>query len=239
MFVSQAKAVQHMKDASSTGLRVANLPISISADKAKSLMDRDLKLYITQLTTAKIVSDRRIRNLGGEVYQHDKLVESSEVSRPDFPRPIPFDTIMLNEMAMMYFLHYLEHAGFGNLLSYWKEVQNLAIVPASEIDNAVKHIHTQYLAQGAEYSIYPDPKLLGEVEKTISSDCSGCIEAMSKIQEEIFEYLKDCHYEGFLHSEAFKVFMEGEAEQEELTTTSFIRLDKIIITIMQYRAELY
>ena len=216
LFHVQAKAVQRLKDANATGLRVANLPVSITADKAKSLMDRDLKLYITQLTTAKLVTDRRIRSLGGEVYQQDRLVES-HLSKPDFPRPIPFETIMLNDVAIMYFLHYLEINGFGNLISFWKEVQDLAIASAAELDDSVRHIYVTYLALGAEYSIYPDPVVLDEIEKTLNTDLHACMDAMSKIQETVFQDLHDYHYEGFLHSVAFKEFMEGEAEHEELS----------------------
>ena len=210
-----------MKEASSGGLR-SNLPVSITADKAKSLMDRDLKLYITQLTTAKLVSDRQIRNLGGEVYQQDRLMES-QMCKPDFPRPIPFETMMLNDIAIMYFLHYLELDGFGNLISFWKEVQDLALISAAEMDSSVKHIYTNYLAQGAEYSIHPDPELVKRVEHTLTSDLHECVEAMSKIQETVFQDLHDHHYNGFLHSMAFKEFMEEEAEHEELLLAGIVR----------------
>ena len=211
-----------MKDASSTGLKMANLPVSITADKARTLMDRDLKLYITQLTTAKIVSDRRIRSLGGEIYQQDRLLENA-VNKPDFPRPIPFETIMLNDITMMYFLQYLEHAGFGNLISFWKEVQDLALISATDMDNAIRRIYINYLAQGSEYSIYPDPELVDAVEKTLTTDPNACVDAMSKIQDLVFQYLRDYHYEGFLHSIAFKEFMEGEAEHEELSSANIVR----------------
>ncbi len=211
-----------MKAASSTGLKMTNLPVSITADKAKTLMDRDLKVYITQLTTAKIVSDRRIRSLGGEIYQQDRLMENT-VTKPDYPRPIPFETIMLNDTTMMYFLQYLEHSGFGNLISFWKEVQDLALVSASEMDSSIRRIYINYLAQGSEYSIYPDPELVKSVENTLTTDPNACVDAMSNIQNIVFQDLRDYHYEGFLHSTAFKVFMEGEAEHEELSSADIAR----------------
>ena len=206
-----------MKDANSTGLRVANLPISISAEKAKSLMERDLKLYITQLTTSKGVCERQIRKLGGEDYQENQIVDG-ERAKPDFPRPIPFDTIMMNDIAVMYFLQYLEHCGYGNLLSFWKEVQNLSIVSITELDETIKHIHTQYLALGSEYCIYPDVDLLKEVERTLGNDTGECLDALAKLQEVVYHEIHEQHYESFIHSESFREFMEGEAENEEMTS---------------------
>ena len=58
-----------MKEVKSSSFKVISLPVSVSAEKAKSLMGRsNLKQYITQLTTAKGVCERQIRRHGGEHY---------------------------------------------------------------------------------------------------------------------------------------------------------------------------
>ena len=220
--LSQAKAVQRMKEASSTGIRVASLPVSVSADKAKMLMERDLKLYITQLTTAKGVCERCIRNLGGEDYQQDKI--EGERAKPDFPRPIPFETIMMNEKAMDYFLQFLDRSGFGNLLLLWKEAQNISSDNSDDLSHQIKSIYNHYLAKNAEYAIYPDFELLTDLEKAfdteqfLSGNVSACIEVLHTIQRSVYCELQEHHYESFLYSESFRDFMEGEAESEDVAS---------------------
>lgn len=170
MIFLKAKAVQHMKEASSTGLRVSTLPVAVSADKAKSLMERDLKLYITQLTTAKGASERRIRSLGGEDYQQDR-VEAEHV-KPDFPRPIPFDSIMKSEKCLDYFESFLKKCNYGNPLGFWREVKVLRETTSNISIKSVKNIYMKYLMLGADYPIYPPTDLLEELEKALDQTSS-------------------------------------------------------------------
>lgn len=154
-----------MKEASSTGLRVSSLPVAVSADKAKSLMERDLKLYITQLTTAKGACERRIRALGGEDYQQDQ-VETEQV-KPDFPRPIPFETIMKSEKCLDYFERFLNKCNYGNRLAFLRQARGLKTGPGPISLQPIKNIYAKYLALGAECPIYPPSELLEELERAM------------------------------------------------------------------------
>lgn len=213
---TKAKAVQRMKETSSTGLRVSNLPVAVSADKAKMLMERDLKLYITQLTTAKGVCERQIRKFGGEDYQQDHL--EGEQLRSDFPRPIPFDTVMMNQKCLSYFLKFLDRNRYGDLLLFWQDVQILSL--SDEVFQRTKYIYSKYLAAGGESSIYPDSNLLATLEASLqtesftSGDTHPCVEELKQIQNSVYTELHEQHYESFLYSEDFKEFMEGETENE-------------------------
>ena len=164
-----------MKEASSTGLRVSSLPVAVSADKAKSLMERDLKLYITQLTTAKGACERRIRALGGEDYQQDQ-VETEQV-KPDFPRPIPFETIMKSEKCLDYFERFLNKCNYGNRLAFLREAKGLKTGPGSTTVSlqSIKNIYAKYLALGAECPIYPPSELLEELERAMEIEASSYV----------------------------------------------------------------
>ena len=213
MDIMQAKAVQHMKETSSTGLRVATLPVSIPAEKAKMLMERDLSLYINQLNTAKNKCERRIRKLGGENYQ--QLAHSVEPDRiiQDFPLPIPFDSIMHNDTAFMYFTTYLEHNGYGSLPLFWKEVQNLKETLPHDLPQHLHNLYTKFLCQGASNQIHVYSEIVQGIEKSLSHTDS-CLASMRQLQSSVYTELQEQFYVSFLHSQSFKDFMECEAEQE-------------------------
>lgn len=202
-----------MKETSSTGFRVSNLPVDVSADKAKMLMERDLKLYITQLTTAKSACERQIRKCGGEDYQQDYPSEG-EHARSDFPRPIPFETVMKNEKCLTYFKKFLDRSNYGDLLLFWSEAQlvSLSETPLQDI----KYICTKYLIPGAECLIYPNTEQLSALDTALNSELfdtdvsSPSLEALMNIQRSVYRELYEQHYESFLYSEDFKEFMEGE-----------------------------
>ena len=213
MDIMQAKAVQHMKETSSTGLRVATLPVAIPAEKAKMLMERDLTLYINQLNTAKNKCERRIRKLGGENYQ--QLGQSVEPDRfiQDFPLPIPFDSIMYNDAVFMYFAKYLDHIGYGSLPLFWKAVQNLKETPPHDLPQRLHVVYTEYLCQGASNPIHVDSEIIQDIERSLSHT-DTCLASMRQLQSSIYTELQQQFYVSFLHSQSFKEFMECEAEQE-------------------------
>lgn len=213
MDIMQAKAVQHMRE-TSTGLRMAQLPVTIPAEKAKMLMERDLSLYINQLNTAKNKCERRIRKLGGELHQQ-QLAQSVESDRiiQDFPLPIPFDSIMHNETAFMYFVKYLDQYSYSSLPLFWKAVQNLRETPPHDIIHRLHSVYTEYLCQGATNPIHTDFETVQEIEKTLSHT-ELCLAAMRKLQDSVYTELHQQFYTSFLHSQSFKEFMDCEAEQE-------------------------
>ena len=214
MDIMQAKAVQHMKEASSTGIRVATLPVAVPAEKAKMLMERDLMRYINQLNTAKNTCERQIRKFGGEDYQQ-QLTQVGELDRmiPDFPMRIPFDSVMHNEAVFMCFVQYLRPYGYGHLPLFWKAVQDLRDIPSHVLPTRLQSVYSEYLSQGATNPIHADSPAVQEVERT-RSHTETCLAAMQDLQSSIYAELQQQFYMSFLHSQQYKECMESETEHE-------------------------
>ena len=177
-------------------------------------MERDLKLYITQLTTSKGVCERQIRNLGGENYQQDHFEE--EYAKPDYARPIPFDTIMSNSKALSYFMAFLDNNGYRNLVEFWKD-SNIDAAPSDDVHQHIKWIYSLYLKQGANRSIYPRKDHLHRLEEVLQDDLISALELLRLIRNSVYSELRERHYESFLYSQNFKEFMDDEAEGEEMS----------------------
>lgn len=214
MDILHAKAVLRMKQASSKGLRVANFPVAIPADKAKALMERgDLMLYITQLTTAKNTCERRIRKFGGDGSVHQQHSVPLERT-PSLPRAIPFDTIMRNDTALMYFLHYLEEFGCDHLLSFWTEVEMLQTLSGLELQKQMETIYNTYLAYDAKRQIYADYSLVGNVEAHLTIHADHTPDALYEVQGAVYDELYSQFYESFICSGSFRTFMDDEVEDD-------------------------
>lgn len=182
------------------------------------LMERsDLKLYVTQLTTCKGVCERKIRKLGGEDYQQDHFEE--EHTKPDYPRPIPFDTIMSNERALSHFESFVSESGSGDLVGFWRDSGRLGDDVSDDIHQQIKRVHSRYLKEGAEHPIYPQRELLSQLEDSLQkSSTKECLECLRSIRNSVYYELQGRHYESFLYSKSFKKFMEDEAESEDIAT---------------------
>ena len=211
--IMHAKAVLRMKEVSNKGLRVANFPVSIPADKAKALMERgDLKLYITQLTTAKNTCERRIRKLGGEGSINQQHGVALEKAVPSFPRAIPFETVMHNDTAVMYFLQYLEESGSDHSLSFWTEVEMLQTLTGLELQKQMEMIYETYLAYDAKRQIYADGALVGEVQRCLTVQMDGTLEALRHVQNAVYNELYSQFYNSFVCSDSFRMFMDNEVQ---------------------------
>ena len=211
--IMHAKAVMRMKEVSNKGLRIANFPVSIPADKAKALMERgNLRLYITQLTTAKNMCERQIRKLGGEGSIDQKHSVPLENMPPSFPRAIPFETIMHNQTALMYFLQYLEELGYDHLLSFWTEVYMLQTLTGLELQKQMEMIYKTYLACDAKRQIYADETLVEKVESGLTVHVDGALDALRQTQNAVYNELYSQFYNSFVCSDSFRMFMDNEVQ---------------------------
>ena len=150
--------------------------------------------------------------LNDMISQEQHLLEPQKAA-PDFPRPIPFETIMMNDTAYMYFLQYMEREGFGNFVLFWKEVQDITPLMGEEKELRIKDILRQYLVVGAERSIFPrDVSLVKEIEENLSFDIGRSHEVLCQIQQSVYDELHEYFYHFFIRSAAFKEFMDEEAD---------------------------
>ena len=217
--IIQAKAVYKMKHSHTTGLHGKQFPIPIPAEKLKILMGRDLELYIRQLGTAKTSCDRQLRKQGGEEYEEESALpltgggsgmeDSQEGERP---LGIPFITIMSNDVALMFFLRFLEECGSAHLLCFWSAAENLTgeTDPESQ-KSAVKKLHKDFLTPLSSGYIHVAPELTASVRDYVAEkgnvDLEACLRGMVGIQEAVFEELQEGFYQDFLWSEQYRELM--------------------------------
>ena len=146
------------------------------------------------------------------ISQEQHLLEPQKAA-PDFPRPIPFETIMMNDTAYMYFLQYMEHEGFRNFVLFWKEVKDIAPLMGEEKELRIKDILRQYLVVGAEQSIFP--RNVSLVKENLSFNIDRSHEVLCQIQQLVYDELHEYFYHFFIQSATFKEFMDEEADSIE------------------------
>lgn len=207
--IIQAKAVHKMKSSRLTGLHGRQFPIPIPADKVKSLMERDLDVYINQLSTAKALSERQLRKLGVEDY-------TAAVTTDTFPdtdlsaRPlgIPFVTIMKNELARAYMLQFMESCGFGSLLTFWVCIDKLSTVPSSTLRKNLGSLYDAHLSPTSFGCVHLEPVLLSSIKKALENDSQACLKILQKVQTDIFEEIYELFYQNFICSSHYKELMQ-------------------------------
>lgn len=222
--IIQAKAVYRMKTSRATGIHGGHFPIPIPAEKAKSLMERNLELYQTQLGTAKTLCERQIRKLGGEEDQHDAspLIERHpNHGLPDVPLGIPFETVMKNEVARAAFLHFLELCHFPHLLKFWTIVHSLGSRNRDVTQKVIVQVYEEYLGPSAPSAVYANPDLVRSLEEMLTRGEEdpplSSLALLQEIQGEIYNELHDQFYHSFIVSESYRELMvqEGGGEGAE------------------------
>ena len=214
--IIQAKAVYKMKSSRMTGLHGNRFPIPIPADKVRTLMDRDLELYINQLGTTKTVTERQILKLGGADYQNETSAENSQESHiSELPLGIPFETIMNNEGARTQLLAFLEQCGFANLLCCWISIDMLHTNPLNMLHTNIESIYGEYLSQAAPSSVHADPSLVSAVQKSLTMETTAseaCSVALTAIKKDLYTEINEHFYHNFIASEQYKELMTQSVE---------------------------
>ena len=199
--IIQAKAVEKMKSSWSTGSHGGNFPIPIPAEKAKSLMERDLGVYTTQLGTSKTACERRLRKIGGHDYHQDvaaaKLIEES---RHRTLTRVPLQDVLSNEAARTQLLRFLECSGHAHLLHFWKAADAMKTTPPHAVHLRLRGIYDEFLSPTAPYSVYAEPKLIAQVDRYLKFETESYVDELREMQESVCGELSENFYEDFLHS---------------------------------------
>ena len=214
--ILQAKAVHKMKMSRSARLHGGQFPISISADKVRTLMQRDLDVYITQLGTAKTRCERQIRKHGGQSYLPDlsDTMKEQEVDSHNPPPGIPFETIMKNEVARTHLSRFMERCGFQNWLRFWIDIEALRTNPAEDIHKTIKGVFEEYLSPSATSIIHADPTIVESIHLcllTESQPAASCLPLLFRIQESVYIDINNLFYQNFINSEDYRDLMTAES----------------------------
>eukprot|EP00731_Ephydatia_muelleri_P015312 Em0008g1032a len=207
--IVQAKAVEKMRSSWSTGVHGGNFPIPIPAEKAKTLMERDLGVYTTQLGTAKTACERRLRKIGGHDFQHDiaaagKLMEANR--HHVLPR-VPLLDILVSEPARSELERFLECSGHAHLLHFWRAAENMKATPQHAVHLRLRGIYDEFLSPTAPYSIYADPTLIAQVERYLKYETEEYEGHLTTMQGCVCAELNDNFYEEFLQSTFYHELM--------------------------------
>ncbi len=211
--IIQAKAVYKMKTSRATGIHGGHFPIPIPADKAKSLMERNLELYQTQLGTAKTLCERQIRKFGGEDDQQEAspLDRHPDASLSDIPVGIPFDAIMRSEAARAALLQFLDCCNFAHLLKFWTAIQTLGSDDHEVTWKEIVKVHEEYLSLSAPNAVYADRDLVQALEEILAGSeelpPSASLVVLRQIQEDVYNELHDQFYHSFIVSESYRELM--------------------------------
>lgn len=212
--IIQAKAVYKMKHSHTTGLHGNQFPIPIPAEKLKVLMGRDLELYIRQLGTAKIKCDRQLRKQGGEEYDEESTqvigASTNQSHQAEKPLGIPYETIMRNEVARMYFLQFLEDCDCSHLLCFWIAAESLKDRTGVAFSSGLRKLYEEYLSPLASEPIHVPPDLLKPIQDFLlrdDEDSEACPLDLVKIQESVYEELQEGFYHSFIWSEQYRELM--------------------------------
>ena len=232
--ILQAKAVQKMKSTKVKGLGGGALPIPVPAEKARSLMERDLRVYVTQLETAKTVCERQIRKLGGEDYEASSTDPSQATNEKAYEGAeksislLPFDVIMNNTIAQGFFCSFLSECGYAHLLQFWGDVKKLDPHHLDTLHKQVKEILHRYLITGATCPLFPEEEKVAQIQARLEGQVAECVPLLLEIQTDVYLELQESFYMSFTCSGNYRDLLqemigaaEGESSPELLELGKF------------------
>ena len=240
--IIQAKAVFKMMSSRQTGLHGRQFPIPIPAEKVKSLMDRDLDVYITQLGTAKALSERQLRKLGVEDYT---TVVSTEIQPEDEtserPLGIPFETIMKNDVTRMHLFKFMDSCGFGGLLSFWISIGELPgpDLPSSSLHKSLQSLYEDFLSPTASSCVHLDQSTLKSITDTLDNDSQACLVILNKVRAEIYEEIYELFYQNFICSKQYKELMQLGSDGILPSVVGFAEASGSEVDDSQYKQKLH
>lgn len=221
MDIIQAKAVYKMKRSHTTGFHGKQFPIPIPAEKLKILMGRDLELYIRQLGTAKTSCDRQLRKQGGgEEYSEEAisiLGTTTDDSGGERPLGIPFETIMKNEVAQIFFVRFLEECGSSHYLIFWLAAEKLQGDTVTGFHTSLSKLYDDYLSPLSSELVHVKPELLKPIQDFLSrkhEDIDRCMRHVEIVKKYIYDDLQEGFYQNFISSEHFRDLMHQNSSAE-------------------------
>ena len=219
--IIQATAVYKMKRSHTTGFHGKQFPIPIPAEKLKILMGRDLELYIRQLGTAKTSCDRQLRKQGGgEEYNEEPIpIIGTTVDEGTGERPlgIPFETIMKNEVAQIFFIRFLEECQNSHLLIFWLAAEKLQGDTVTGFHTSLGKLYDDYLSPLSSELVHAKPELLKPIQDFLSrkhEDIDRCMRHVEILKKSVYEDLWEGFYQNFICSEHFRDLMHQNSSTE-------------------------
>ncbi len=225
--IIQAKAVNKMKTSRLTGLHGQQFPIPIPADKVKTLMERDLDVYINQLSTAKGLSERQLRKLGVEDYTAAVTTDTfPDLDLSSRPLGIPFETIMKNKSARAYLFQFMKSCGFGSLLMFWESIGDLSTVPSAMLRKNLASLYDAHLSPTSFSCVHLKPEVLNSIKIALENDSQACLKILNEIQLEIFEEIYELFYQDFICSPHYKELMQQQLSNDSIfpSTAGFVEV---------------
>ncbi|XP_044153584.1 sorting nexin-25 [Bufo gargarizans] len=177
-----------------------------AAMKADLLRARNMKRYINQLTVAKKQCEKRIRLLGGPVYDQQEDGTSDDSDCPQSQKFIQFDDILANPSFREHFRTYMERIDKRVLISFWESVEYLKNANKSEIPQLVGEIYQNYFVESKEIQV--EKALYKEIQQSLVGNKG--IEVFIKIQADVYETLKDRFYPSFIVSDLYEQLVRRE-----------------------------
>ncbi|KAM6149879.1 sorting nexin-25 isoform 2-T2 [Erethizon dorsatum] len=183
-----------------------------AAMKADLLRARNMKRYINQLTVAKKQCEKRIRILGGPAYDQQEDGALDEGEGPQSQKILQFEDILANTLYREHFRIYMERMDKRALISFWESVEQLKNAnKVNEIPQLVGEIYQKFFVESKEIC----------VEKSLHKEIQQClvgnkdIKVFCKIQEDVFETLKDRYYPSFIVSDLYEKLMIKEEDKQD------------------------
>eukprot|EP00074_Homo_sapiens_P074246 XP_011530607.1 sorting nexin-25 isoform X4 [Homo sapiens] len=192
-----------------------------AAMKADLLRARNMKRYINQLTVAKKQCEKRIRILGGPAYdqQEDGALDEGEgpqsqkqklqIEGSISPQILQFEDILANTFYREHFGMYMERMDKRALISFWESVEHLKNANKNEIPQLVGEIYQNFFVESKEISV--EKSLYKEIQQCLVGNKG--IEVFYKIQEDVYETLKDRYYPSFIVSDLYEKLLIKEEEK--------------------------
>uniref|UniRef100_A0A8C5RBB0 Sorting nexin 25 n=1 Tax=Laticauda laticaudata TaxID=8630 RepID=A0A8C5RBB0_LATLA len=182
--------------------------------KADHLRARNMKRYINQLTVAKKQCEKRIRLLGGPIYDQpeDGIFEDSE--GPQNQKILQFEDILCNPSYREHFQIYMERMEKRVLISYWESVEYLKNANKAEIPQLVSQIYQDFFVESREIPV--EKILYKEIQQSLVGNKG--IEVFYKIQADVYETLKDRYYPSFIVSDLYERLIKKERTPAQMAS---------------------
>ncbi|XP_013368419.1 PREDICTED: sorting nexin-25 isoform X3 [Chinchilla lanigera] len=183
-----------------------------AAMKADLLRARNMKRYINQLTVAKKLCEKRIRILGGPAYDQQEDGALDEGEGPQSQKILQFEDIMANTLYREHFRLYLERMDKRALIRFWESVERLKNANKNEIPQLVGEIYQKFFVESKEICV--EKSLYKEIQQCLVGNKD--IKVFCKIQEDVFEILKDRYYPSFIVSDLYEKLIIKEEDKQDL-----------------------
>ncbi|XP_026872922.2 sorting nexin-25 isoform X2 [Electrophorus electricus] len=180
-----------------------------AAMKADLLRARNMKRYINQLTVAKKQCEKRIRLLGGPNYEQQEDGNQDEGDGPQGQKILQFEEIMSNAVFREHFRVYMERVDKRALIGFWELVETLRSANKSEVPQLVGEIYQNFFVESREIPV--DKALYREIQQTLVGNKGT--DVFHKIQNDVYETMKERYYPSFLVSDLYERLMKREEQR--------------------------